>query len=100
MFGNTYVHKFFDHISAIFDPISIKLCIIFIAPLLSGQCPAGYYCVGGTNTANPTDLTAHKGAQCPKGNFCAAGKPSPELCAAGTFQDNIGLGILRYTSHS
>ena len=57
----------------------------------AGECPAGYYCEGGTNTQSPTDLTTHKGALCPAGNFCAGKNAAPVLCLAGFYQDNIGL---------
>ena len=97
----SYAYRFGSY-HAIPIPLIIHRNLVWKLPFpsksqqYSGKCPAGYYCVGGTNTANPTDLTTHKGARCPKGSFCAEGKSAPELCPAGTYQDNEGRVYLTH----
>lgn len=48
----------------------------------AGPCAAGYYCTGGSPTAQPTDST---GGPCPRGSYCPAGSPQPLPCPPGTF---------------
>ena len=50
-----------------------------------GDCDAGYYCVGGATTNQPTDLSTHGGEVCPMGSYCPAGTSSPIPCPPGRF---------------
>lgn len=36
-------------------------------------CPAGYVCLGETNTNRPTIKANHNGIKCPKGSYCPEG---------------------------
>ena len=54
----------------------------------SGLCQEGYYCLGNSSMANPTDGVM--GDSCPTGHYCPAGSRIPTPCAAGTFQDSTG----------
>ena len=62
-----------------------KLCL-YIA-----DCDAGYWCIGGSPTATPTDGIV--GKSCPEGNYCEAGVPVPEPCPQGTFSNTTGLEL-------
>ncbi|GIQ81354.1 hypothetical protein KIPB_002301, partial [Kipferlia bialata] len=49
----------------------------------AGNCNAGYYCEGGSDSYSPTDSTGN--AICPVGHYCDAGSASPVQCPAGTY---------------
>jgi hypothetical protein len=63
----------------------------------TGDCLAGYYCVSGSDRANPLMLndtqcptgTVHPiiGHQCPAGHYCPIGSEYPIGCPAGSYQD-------------
>jgi len=36
----------------------------------NNPCTAGYYCLGNTMSAAPTDEALNYGAQCPTGYYC------------------------------
>lgn len=50
----------------------------------AGLCEAGYYCTAGSNSSNPTSMTA-TGGPCQAGSFCIVGSSQPQLCPAGTY---------------
>ncbi|XP_075695378.1 uncharacterized protein LOC142661742 isoform X2 [Rhinoderma darwinii] len=58
----------------------------------SGECAAGFFCTGGAKTPRPTD--AVQGNICPPGTFCPNGSHHPQLCPAGTFSSDSGLGSI------
>ncbi|XP_062603182.1 uncharacterized protein LOC134264959 [Saccostrea cucullata] len=49
-----------------------------------GLCSQGYYCPGGQDSATPT------GYNCTQGHFCPEGSSSPQRCASGSYQDELG----------
>ena len=53
-------------------------------------CAAGYYCQTGAIVANPTDLTADKGAKCPINNYCPAASTAPTPCPDGSYEPREG----------
>ncbi|KAJ7990480.1 hypothetical protein DPEC_G00300750 [Dallia pectoralis] len=55
----------------------------------SGQCSAGFVCVGGASLPSPSDNIT--GALCPAGNYCPVGSSTPAPCPKGTFSELIGL---------
>lgn len=48
-------------------------------------CPAGYVCLGETNTNRPTDQDNHRGYRCPKGHYCPEGTYEPIECKPGFY---------------
>ncbi|XP_043532727.1 zonadhesin isoform X4 [Chiloscyllium plagiosum] len=50
----------------------------------SGPCQAGFYCVMGSNTSRPTQVT-QTGGPCPPGYYCTEGSSRPQPCPAGTY---------------
>lgn len=63
----------------------------------TGNCNAGYYCVGGSDTpapAPPGDPTSAVplpiGGRCPAGGFCPIGSSQPQPCPSGTFSSTPG----------
>lgn len=54
----------------------------------SGDCSAGYYCVGGAQQPSPTDNIT--GNVCPMGSACPAGSHTPILCLNGTYANHTG----------
>ncbi|XP_053729819.1 SCO-spondin isoform X1 [Synchiropus splendidus] len=55
----------------------------------SGQCAAGFVCVGGASEPSPSD--GRTGLPCPPGFFCSAGTFVPQPCPKGTFSEKSGL---------
>ena len=53
-------------------------------PWPSGQCEAGFYCSGGSNTSRPDTVTS-TGGPCPAGSYCPEGSSLPRPCEAGTY---------------
>ena len=56
------------------------------------DCPAGYVCLGATNSATPTDLARDKGFICPKGHHCTPKSYKPLQFLAGTYSKRLGAG--------
>ena len=54
----------------------------------SGDCMAGYYCLGGASLPNPRDDPT--GARCPKGAYCPEGASAPTSCPPGKYSDRLG----------
>ena len=59
--------------------------------LPTGDCNAGYYCPGGSNTSTPLSLSGSMGDTCTLGHYCPAGTANPLACAPGTYADRTGL---------
>ncbi|EGD79005.1 hypothetical protein PTSG_01976 [Salpingoeca rosetta] len=64
----------------------------------AGDCDAGYVCVRGSATAQPTTLAFNAelgvltgGYMCPNGTYCPAGAISDTPCARGTYAPMPGL---------
>ncbi|KAM4567238.1 uncharacterized protein PAE49_010636 isoform 2-T2 [Odontesthes bonariensis] len=57
--------------------------------LPSGQCSAGFVCVGGAYQPSPSDYLT--GFLCPPGFFCPEGTFVPKPCPKGTFSEQSGL---------
>lgn len=71
-----------------------KYCSEDYLSAVSGDCTQRYYCIGGTNTARPTDLATMFGNICSAGSYCDLGVSSPTQCPAGTYQPNQGAATL------
>ena len=54
----------------------------------TANCSDGYYCVGGAETATPTDGTT--GDICPPGYYCPSGVSWPLACPLGTYSASTG----------
>jgi hypothetical protein len=54
----------------------------------SGDCSAGYYCIGGASSSTPTDGIT--GDICPMGAYCPTGSNQTTLCPPGTFGSATG----------
>ena len=52
----------------------------------SGNCSAGYFCLGGAQLSKPTDGTT--GNVCPAGSYCPEGSKNFNRCPPGTFSSN------------
>ena len=50
----------------------------------TGLCEPGFYCMGGSNSSNPTTETS-TGGPCPPGTYCEEGSSLAVLCDAGTY---------------
>ncbi|KAM4702881.1 uncharacterized protein WCC33_011421 [Rhinophrynus dorsalis] len=59
-------------------------------PAPKGECNAGFFCTEGAKTPNPTN--GSYGNICPPGTFCPVGSYQPQLCPAGTFSADSGIG--------
>ena len=55
----------------------------------TGKCAAGYYCLGGSTSAQP--ILASMGGICPKGYYCPAGSAFPRPCTPGSYCSSQGL---------
>ena len=53
----------------------------------SGNCTAGYYCIGGASVHNPMDGSS--GDICPAGFYCPSGSYWPTPCPLGTYSDSV-----------
>jgi hypothetical protein len=53
-------------------------------------CPAGFACIGGTNSSTPRSEDLDFGFPCPPGRICPAGTSTPQLCPVGTFNALTG----------
>ena len=51
---------------------------------------AGYYYLGATTSATPTNITSQRGDICPKGHYCPAECSVPLACPVGTYQPLLG----------
>ncbi|XP_038634722.1 multiple epidermal growth factor-like domains protein 11 [Scyliorhinus canicula] len=49
-----------------------------------GLCEAGFYCVMGSSSSRPPEVT-HTGGPCPPGYYCTEGSGRPQPCPAGTY---------------
>ncbi|XP_062816991.1 zonadhesin isoform X2 [Anolis carolinensis] len=58
----------------------------------SGECAAGFYCLGGASSPKPTDGIT--GNICPPGTYCSVGSPSPVSCPTGTFSNLLGRSMV------
>ena len=54
-------------------------------------CLANYYCPSGTGALG-------NGTLCPTGAYCPTGSSTPQLCDAGTYQDQIGQAMCKVLS--
>ena len=61
------------------------------------ECDEGYYCLEGSSSPAPADLSAPLSSQptpfgglCPPGGFCPRGSSRPESCQSGTFSNVTG----------
>ena len=54
----------------------------------TGNCSAGYYCTGSSDTPNP--MGGAMGDVCPIGHYCPAGAHWPVACPPGTFNRKVG----------
>lgn len=54
------------------------------------DCTQGYFCVGGTTTATPLNISADKGAICPAGYFCPTASARPQPCQQGKYNAFTG----------
>jgi len=50
----------------------------------------GYYFLGATTSATPTNLTTELGAICPVGHYCPAGSSEPQACPVGYYLGSTG----------
>ena len=57
-------------------------------PSVSGVCPEGYYCSGGTKDKFSVNKTY--GDICPAGSYCPEGSDAPTACLQGFFAEGIG----------
>ena len=57
---------------------------------VTGDCAAGYYCIGGATIPNPTDNIT--GAICPEGHYCPDGTFTPVACPSGYYLNATGSG--------
>ena len=55
----------------------------------NGPCSAGYICISGATTAQPTDGIT--GKVCPQGSYCPEGSSVKTKCPKGTFGGSTGL---------
>jgi hypothetical protein len=55
---------------------------------VTGSCYGGYFCTGGS--AVPDPLNSANGYQCRAGHYCPNGTTAELVCAAGTFNPNMG----------
>ena len=51
---------------------------------------AGYYYLGATTSATPTNVTSQRGGICPTGHYCPALCSLPQACPVGTYQPTLG----------
>ncbi|EDV28435.1 uncharacterized protein TRIADDRAFT_51343 [Trichoplax adhaerens] len=51
----------------------------------TGKCTAGFYCLPGSRTAQPKDISEGTGGPCPKGNYCPEGSAAPVPCPPGRY---------------
>ncbi|KAF8822159.1 GCC2 and GCC3 domain-containing protein [Cardiosporidium cionae] len=58
------------------------------------KCPAGYLCVNGTSSRNPTNLKRDGGVMCPPGFYCKKGAVEATPCPAGTFNFQNGASTI------
>ncbi|KAL7981551.1 hypothetical protein Chor_005639 [Crotalus horridus] len=54
----------------------------------SGECAAGFHCIGGSPSPKPLDGIT--GNLCPPGTYCPVGSTAPSLCPPGTFSNQFG----------
>ena len=54
----------------------------------TGECNGGWYCIEGSEFAEPT--TAVQGGECQAGNFCPNGSSSQTPCTPGYYCENNG----------
>ena len=54
----------------------------------SGNCSAGYYCLGSAELSKPRDGTT--GNICPVGTYCPEGSTNYQRCPPGTYSNNQG----------
>lgn len=76
---------YFAHISAC--PPG-KYCETSGSSNITGDCIAGYYCLGNATQPNPTDGTT--GNVCPIGSFCPKASKFPQHCSNGTYMNTTG----------
>ena len=56
---------------------------------VSGKCDPGFYCLYGSEVANPSTVTP-AGGPCPIGHYCLTGTSYPLGCKAGTYNNQTG----------
>lgn len=57
-------------------------------------CTIGYYCLGGTITPTPINISSDKGAICPAGYYCPVSTSSPIPCPQGKYNAFTQKGAL------
>lgn len=57
----------------------------------NGPCDAGFYCRSGSDSAQPSGLTAGDAGPCPVGHYCESGTQEPTACPIGTFSNETLL---------
>ena len=62
-----------------------KYCGAFELAAPSGNCSAGYYCIGGARLSKPMDGVT--GNVCPMGSYCPEGSKDHTLCPPGTYSN-------------
>lgn len=50
-------------------------------------CAAGYFCKLGATTSRYPDVTGSTAGPCPAGHYCVEGTEEPEPCPAGTWSN-------------
>ncbi|GCC23266.1 hypothetical protein chiPu_0001660 [Chiloscyllium punctatum] len=67
-----------------YGPVQGYYCDRMALTIPSGLCQAGFYCVMGSNTSRPTQVTP-TGGPCPPGYYCTEGSSRPQPCPTGTY---------------
>ena len=63
-------------------------CDVVELDVPAGNCSDGYFCIGGADTATPTDGVT--GDICPAGRYCPSGVAWPQACPLGTYSSATG----------
>lgn len=72
-----------------------KYCQGYHLSASSGDCEAGYLCLGKATKPNPDDQDG-TGYQCPTGYYCLEGGSATIPCPIGTYNDKSGASSLSY----
>lgn len=59
----------------------------------TGNCSAGYYCRGSSYTPTPVNMWSVVGDVCPPGFYCPAGTTVPIMCPDGTVRAATGGSV-------
>jgi len=55
------------------------------------NCPAGYVCLGRTDSATPINIAANRGYECPLGHYCPEGSYEEVDCPLGRYGKKLRL---------